>query len=343
MSISARNAVFLAEMGVGARWTLRHAQAPDPADIDAVAGDHEAAAVAPAAEAPARHGGQSAHGVQTYAADAPAAGQPAAMPVAPAATAGAPASPAAIAVAAADTVAASADSAASAPRPAPAAATAPLSDTESTAWFDDVPVASAPAPRQAPQPVSDAAIADMDWDSLQAAVASCTRCGLCATRRQAVNGRGPARAAWFAIAAAPSAADEDEARAITGAAGQLLDNMLKAIAVDPAGDAYITQLVKCLPRSEDGAERPATAEELTACRPFLERELALAGAQMIVTFGQHAARGLMMGPAARGKVMRYGAAALPVVATYHPDDLLQRPQDKAKAWADLCLARTARD
>lgn len=230
------------------------------------------------------------------------------------------------------------------PQSALAAAAAP-SDTESTAWFDDAPApaASVPSQRPAPRPVSDAAIADMDWDSLQAAVASCTRCGLCATRRQAVTGRGPARAAWFAIAAAPSAADEDEARAITGAAGQLLDNMLKAIAVDPAGDAYVTQLVKCRPRTSDGAERPPAAEELAACRPFLERELALAGAQMIVTFGQHAARGLMMGPAARGKVMRYGAAALPVVATYHPDDLLQRPHDKAKAWADLCLARTARD
>jgi DNA polymerase len=41
--------------------------------------------------------------------------------------------------------------------------------------------------------------------------------------------------------------------------------------------------------------------------------------------------------------MRYGAGALPVVATYHPDDLLRRPEDKAKAWGDLCLAKAARD
>jgi DNA polymerase len=78
-----------------------------------------------------------------------------------------------------------------------------------------------------------------------------------------------------------------------------------------------------------------------ACRPFLERELALTGARMAMTFGQFAAKGLMMGPAARGKVMHYGAQQLPVVATYHPDDLLRKPEDKAKAWADLCLAKAS--
>ena len=119
--------------------------------------------------------------------------------------------------------------------------------------------------------------------------------------------------------------------------------MLKAISLKPDADVYVTHLVKCRPSGPDGADRAPTVEELTACRPFLERELALTGATMAMTFGQYAAKGLMMGPAARGKVMRYGAAELPVVATYHPDDLLRKPEDKAKAWADLCLAKAARD
>jgi DNA polymerase len=119
--------------------------------------------------------------------------------------------------------------------------------------------------------------------------------------------------------------------------------MLKAIALKPDADVYVTNLVKCRPAAEDGADRPPTIDELTACRPYLHRELQLTGASMAMTFGQHAAKGLMMGPAARGKVMRYGDAGLPVVATYHPDDLLRRPEDKAKAWGDLCLAKAARD
>jgi DNA polymerase len=185
-------------------------------------------------------------------------------------------------------------------------------------------------------PVSDEAIAAMDWPALQAAVSSCTRCTLCETRVAAVNGRGAERASWIAIAAAPSPADEEAVEAVTGEAGQLLHNMLKAIELKPEADVYITNVVKCRP-----PERNPTGEEVLACRPYLERELALTGATMAMTFGQFAARGLMMGPAARGKVMHYGANQLPVVATYHPHDLLGKPEDKAKAWADLCLAKAS--
>ncbi|MYM98937.1 uracil-DNA glycosylase, partial [Duganella vulcania] len=224
---------------------------------------------------------------------------------------------------------------AAAPPAAPAPAAAP--DDDSTAWFDE-----APAPARA-EPVSDEAIAVMDWAGLKAAVATCTRCKLCETRRNAVNGRGAANATWMAISAAPTRLDEKENQSIAGEAGQLLDNMLKAIALKPEQDVYVTHLVKCRPSDADGADRAPSGEELLACRPFLDRELALTGATMAMTFGQYAAKGLMMGPAARGKVMRYGAAELPVVATYHPDDLLRRPEDKAKAWGDLCLAKAARD
>lgn len=181
----------------------------------------------------------------------------------------------------------------------------------------------------------------MDWQALQAAITSCTRCTLCETRRNAVTGRGADNATWIAISGAPSRLDEKESQAIAGEAGQLLHNMLKAIDLKPESDVYVTSVVKCRPSTPDGADRNPTAEEVIACRPFLDRELALTGARMAMTFGQFAAKGLMMGPAARGKVMHYGAQQLPVVATYHPDDLLRKPEDKAKAWADLCLAKAS--
>ncbi|WP_432383344.1 uracil-DNA glycosylase [Duganella sp. P38] len=174
----------------------------------------------------------------------------------------------------------------------------------------------------------------MDWPALQAAVSTCTRCTLCETRRAAVNGRGAADARWIAIAGMPSQPDEDAAQAVTGEAGQLLHNMLKAIELQPEADVYVTNIVKCRP-----PERNPSAEEVIACRPYLDRELALTGATMAITFGQFAARGLMMGPASRGQVMRY--KQLSVVATYHPDDLLRKPEDKAKAWGDLCLAKAS--
>ncbi len=305
--IAARSAVFLEEMGVGAQWTLRNRPVAEAAP-EVVAVDEPAeVAVVPVATAPA----------------------PMPMPMP---------NPVAEAVAV--------PSPAPAPMPAPVEAAAPLAppvaapapdDEDSTAWFDE-----APAPARA-EPVSDEAIAAMDWPALKAAVSSCTRCGLCETRRNAVNGRGADGASWIAVIAAPSRLDEKDNQPVAGEAGQLLNNMLKAIALKPESDVYVTNLVKCRPAGADGADRPPSGEELLACRPFLERELALTGATMAMTFGQYAAKGLMMGPAARGKVMRYGAGELPVVATYHPDDLLRKPEDKAKAWADLCLARTARD
>jgi DNA polymerase len=318
--MSARSTAFLGEMGVGPQWTLRN---PPPAALfqDGLPedGQPEIEAVPPAVAAPA-----VAAGAAPAAAAFAAAPAPVVAPAAPAAVvppaAPAQAVPAAIVPAAR-------------PQPAPEDAfDASLPDD--TAWFDD-----APTPARA-APVSEAAIAAMDWPALKDAISSCTRCGLCATRRNAVHGRGAAPAEWMAIAAAPNRLDEKDATAVAGEAGQLLDNMLKAIGLGTATNAYVTQLVKCRPQTEDGADRSPTFDEVAACRPFLERELALTGAQMLLTFGQIAAKGLL-GAASRGKVHRYGE--LPVVATYHPDDLLRKPEDKAKAWADLCLARSARD
>jgi len=214
----------------------------------------------------------------------------------------------------------------------------PDTDAETdTAWFDDVP---APAPAA---PISDAEIASLDWPALRKAISQCTRCTLCESRRHPLAGRGSPAARTIALVAAASHQDEQERQVVAGDAGQLLANMFKAIDLDIEADVYLTPLVKCRPANEQGQDRAPTGEELLACRPYLERELALTGATLALTFGQHAARGLMLGAAARGAVLSYGAAALPVVATYHPQDLLQRPEDKAKAWADLCLARSVRD
>jgi DNA polymerase len=375
---SPRSAVFLQEMGVGAQWKLRSVAVDDgfAEAVQALADGLPEQDVPPVTtSAPAPFVAQAAPpvAVQPAVSVAPAA-SPAAAPAAVAAAAAAAVAP--VATPSGDESTAWFDDApvpapAAAPRPAPArpapvpasrtAAQAAQSDDlppdEDTAWFDDAPApvqTSAPAPARAgavadsgpatsadadaatSAPVSDEAIASMDWPALQAAVSSCTRCPLCETRRAAVNGRGAEKATWIAFAGAPSALDEQDVQAVTGEAGQLLQNMLKAIALKPEADVYVTNIVKCRP-----PERNPTADEVIACRPYLDRELALTGATMAMTFGQFAAKGLMMGPAARGKVMHYGANKLPVVATYHPDDLLRKPEDKAKAWADLCLAKAS--
>ena len=206
---------------------------------------------------------------------------------------------------------------------------------DDTAWFDDAP---APAPVKQ---LSDADIATLDWDGLTAAVAKCARCDLCKTRKGVVMGRGDRQGAWLMLASSPSRLEEREGRALPGEQGKLLDNMLKAIGVDAGRDVYITHLLKCRPLDEAGQERLPTESESAACRPYFERELALLQPRTIVTLGSMAAAGINPGEKPiRGKVRQLGNAS--VVATFHPEQLLQDGTGKAKAraWADLCLAKS---
>lgn len=205
------------------------------------------------------------------------------------------------------------------------------------------PPGSAWAEDDAPAAVTDEEIALMDWAQLRAAIASCTRCGLCAGGRKSVYGSGARQAEWVVAAGATTAADEKEGQPIAGDAGKLLVNMLAAVELSRDTNAYVTNLIKCRPTSANGGDRAPTADEARACRPYLEREVALTGAGMVLTMGQIAANGLLGKPlaeplsASRGAVHALGE--VPLVATLHPGELLRRGADKALAWADLCLAK----
>ena len=216
-----------------------------------------------------------------------------------------------------------------------AATPAAAAEPDDTAWFDD-----APAPPPARQ-LNDADIAALDWDGLTAAVAKCARCDLCKTRKGVVMGRGDRQGAWLLLASSPSRWEEREGRALPGEQGKLLDNMLKAIDLEAGRDVYITHLLKCRPLDAAGQERLPTESESAACRPYFERELALLQPRTIVTLGSMAAAGINPGEKpVRGKVRQLGSAS--VVATFHPEQLLQDGTGKAKAraWADLCLAKS---
>ncbi len=192
-------------------------------------------------------------------------------------------------------------------------------------------------------PATDAEIAAMDWVQLKAAIASCTRCDLCKGRKP-VYGTGALKATWFVAAGASTATDEKERQPVAGDAGKLLVNMLKAVDLARDTDVFATNLIKCRPATAGGGDRAPTSEEANACRPYLERELALTGASMVLTLGQVAANALQGKPlqeplaGSRGQVHEINGVKL--VATLHPGELLRRGADKALAWADLCLART---
>lgn len=217
---------------------------------------------------------------------------------------------------------------------APASVPAPAAVRADSAAWDDSALAETAEP----------GIAQMDWPALRLAMSNCERCG-CGAGRKPVFGAGPRQARWLVAAGTPGAQDEQSGQPLSGEAGKLLENMLHAVGLSRERDVYVTPLVKCRPQSANGGERAPTQEEVAACRPFLERELALTQAGAVLTLGQVAANGLLDKPLQEPLLGTRGAvhqlAGVPLVATLHPGELLRRGADKALAWADLCLARAA--
>lgn len=192
---------------------------------------------------------------------------------------------------------------------------------------------------------SDAEIARMDWHALQAAVAGCTRCHLCTSRRHTVFGTGDQSARWMLIGEGPGRNEDQQGEPFVGPAGKLLDNMLQAIDLRRGENNFIANVVKCRPIDDKGVDRAPTPEEAAACRPYLDRQIALVRPTTILALGKVAALSLLGGDpkvsvaALRGTVHRHND--IPLIVTYHPAYLLRKPLDKAKSWQDLCLARGA--
>jgi DNA polymerase len=187
-----------------------------------------------------------------------------------------------------------------------------------------------------------AEIALMNWSQLEAAVSHCTRCALCQTRTQTVFGVGDRQAKWLFVGEGPGRNEDAQGLPFIGPAGKLLDNMLLAMGLRRGDNAYIANAVKCRPTDSNKRDRPPVAEEIDACMPYLQRQIALINPSVIVALGKSAALALLaLDPATpvsklRGTVHRY--AERPLIVTYHPAYLLRTPGDKHKTWADLCLA-----
>ena len=181
------------------------------------------------------------------------------------------------------------------------------------------------------------AIAAMGWDELKQAVADCTACALCQTRKQAVLGVGDVNADWLFIGEGPGAEEDERGEPFVGQAGKLLDAMLAAIDLKRGNQVYIANAVKCRPPGNRTPEPGETA----ACWPFLARQIELINPKLIVTLGKPAAQTLLQQEvkiaAARGMVQDF--AGIPLIVTYHPAYLLRNLPDKAKAWEDLCFMR----
>jgi DNA polymerase len=242
------------------------------------------------------------------------------------------------------------------PRPPAAAGQAPVlaaspAAPQPAAPRTTSPIGAAPAARAPERAVIPLAEVPADQAALADAIRACRACDLGALRRQAVPGMGDPAPDWLVVGEAPGEEEDRQGLPFVGRAGQLLDRMLAAMDLSRERKVYIANVIKCRPPHN----RNPDPVEIAQCEPYLLRQVELLQPRIILAMGRFAAHTLLAHSPAfpnpealrqlplgklRGRVhtVNLGGRTLPLIVTYHPAYLLRSPAEKAKAWADLCLA-----
>jgi uracil-DNA glycosylase family 4 len=170
------------------------------------------------------------------------------------------------------------------------------------------------------------------------ALQGCRRCKLCEARSTIVFGAGDPSADLVVIGEGPGADEDAQGKPFVGRAGQLLTKMLESVQLS-RDDAFITNTVLCRPPGNRNPE----ADELAACRPFLDAKLAVIQPKVILALGSVATQALLQTKEPigklRGRLHPFGNAVL--VPTFHPAFLLRNPgpEYRRMAWEDLKLVK----
>jgi DNA polymerase len=140
------------------------------------------------------------------------------------------------------------------------------------------------------------------------------------------------------VGEAPGAEEDARGEPFVGQAGRLLESMLGSLGLSRDRDVFIANVLKCRPPGNRNPE----PDEMRQCEPYLHRQIALLQPRGILVMGRFGAQALCdrraIATCADGSMPNANGEDLPLV-THHPAYLLRNLPDKAKAWADLCLAR----
>ena len=193
-----------------------------------------------------------------------------------------------------------------------------------------------PSPRAAhdsfnsaqPAPSSGAA----ELAQLASSVRNCQACRLHEGRRQVVFGTGNPDADLVFVGEAPGRDEDLQGEPFVGRAGQLLTRIIQAIGLRRE-DVYILNVIKCRPPQN----RNPLPDEVAACRPLIDRQLACLKPRVICALGTFAAQALLRSDERisrlRGRFHPMGDIL--VRPTFHPAYLLRNPQEKRKVWEDM--------
>ncbi|MGZ3635885.1 MAG: uracil-DNA glycosylase [Syntrophales bacterium] len=160
----------------------------------------------------------------------------------------------------------------------------------------------------------------------------CQRCPLGRVRTNIVFGEGNPNAEIAFVGEAPGGDEDIQGRPFVGRAGQLLTKIIAAMGLKRS-DVYICNILKCRPPGN----RNPKPEEITACEPFLVKQLEAINPRVICALGTFAARTLLKTDVPitvlRGKFHSYHGIQL--MPTYHPAYLLRNPEAKKQVWEDV--------
>jgi uracil-DNA glycosylase len=171
--------------------------------------------------------------------------------------------------------------------------------------------------------------------ALREAAGGCTACGLWRTGTQTVFGEGTRSAEVMLVGEQPGDREDIEGRPFVGPAGNLLDRALEEAGIDRR-TVYVTNVVKHFKWERRGKRRihkKPNAQEVAACRPWLEAELAVVRPKVLVCLGATAAQALLgrqfRVTRERGRFVPSDLAPL-VLATIHPSAILRAPDEQAR-------------
>ena len=189
---------------------------------------------------------------------------------------------------------------------------------------------------------SDQAVSKhLDWSLLDTAVQQCNKCALHKTRKQVLSGKGSQTAELMFVLLSPGL--DDDSDLLSAEANELLSKMLAAINLS-IDAVYITSLLKCgVP-----AQHTVSPFEIQQCNVYLKQQIQLIQPKLLVVLGETAIRCILQQDSAlddfRQRInadTRADTAAVnkfesvPLFVSYSPQELLQQPENKRKAWQDL--------
>ena len=175
-------------------------------------------------------------------------------------------------------------------------------------------------------------------EQVRATLGECRRCRLSEGRTQIVFGDGDPHAQLLFIGEGPGETEDQQGLPFVGRAGELLTQMIEKGLGIPRRSVYICNVVKCRPPSN----RTPQSDEVAACSPFLDGQIAAVAPRVLIALGKPAASRLLGRdvPITKVRGSWHEYRGIPLMPTFHPAFLLRQytPENRRLVWEDLKAA-----